>query len=640
MLKVNQDVKRQDYLDYNLRPLVVEVIQKHCPAGIPITDEVVTRHLTNDRGLRIPNAVVQHILRRLAREKVLSKANEQYTLTGSLPFTDLQTRSAEAERTINQIIRDFIRYAKEELGQVFSDDQASTAFASFLQKFGIECLRAYVFNTALPDLRGKKKKRDQYCVSQYVNNIHDTDTNAFNGFMILVKGQMLANALLCPDLDSLSKSFKSLTIYLDTPLILRLLKLEGDASFFAVSNLLKLVHNLGAKTAIFSHTKDEINRVLERCECAIQDPDKHGRILDQCRADGKSGTDIALERNRLDVTLDNIGITIENKPDYVEENFELQISESDLEMYIQDEVTYRENNRAAVRHDIDSIRSIYVLRQGKKATRLEDCGAVFMTTNAALSKAAFSFGRDYERTKDVSTVVTDYSLSNIAWLKAPLGAPDLPMHEVLAYCYAGLSPSNDLWENYLDQVDKLKSDGRITSMDHQMLRVSTQVRGELMGFTCGDVQALQESTPMQIMTAIKAKLTEEKDVQIQYERKQKDEANIERKQLEEKHNVIQARIYWIASRTSKALAILLSFIITMGVIVASFLPKDRYSTLLGETHWFYLGFLPLILVGFLVLILNPIFGLSVKDMYFAIENKLYVKIHSVLFWVLTGEKGG
>ena len=81
-------------------------------------------------------------------------------------------------------------------------------------------------------------------------------------------------------------------------------------------------------------------------------------------------------------------------------------------------------------------------------------------------------GKKYESSQDVSVVITDFSLANMAWLKAPMGAPGIPRTQLLAFAYAALKPTSKLLEKLLTEIDKLKGQGKITEHAHQLLRSS------------------------------------------------------------------------------------------------------------------------------------------------------------------------
>ena len=87
--------------------------------------------------------------------------------------------------------------------------------------------------------------------------------------MVWVQGHMLANALLCPDLNP-DQLFNDVTFYLDTPLIVRLLALEGTRERKAALALIRLLADLGGNIAGDDRLVEAISGVrrLEACRRA------------------------------------------------------------------------------------------------------------------------------------------------------------------------------------------------------------------------------------------------------------------------------------------------------------------------------------------------------------------------------------
>ncbi len=178
-----------------------------------------------------------------------------------------------------------------------------------------------------------------------------------------------------------------------------------------------------------------------------------------------------------------------------------QISESELQSAIEHEVNY--GNPRALEYDINSIRSVYELRGGFQPRRLEDARAVLLTENTALARAAFEFGKKHAPGSAVSAVITDFSLANVAWLKAPAAIPDLPEREVLSACYAALEPDQATWAHYLEEIDRLEVAGKISSDEHQLLRYSALAREGVADLTIGREQALTAGDVDELMKRLK-----------------------------------------------------------------------------------------------------------------------------------------
>ncbi|MCY1233434.1 hypothetical protein D9M72_459750 [compost metagenome] len=192
------------------------------------------------------------------------------------------------------------------------------------------------------------------------------------------------------------------------------------------------------------------------------------------------------------------------------------------------------------------MRSIYVLRKGLAPHSIERSKAVFVTSNASFSKAAFEYGKKHDQSREVSTVITDFSLANTAWLKAPHGASLLPQKEVLALAYASSQPTPKFWSRVLEEIDKLQESGEISARDHQLLRSSRHVQEELMKLTLGSEASLTKES---ITTTVK-RVTEDirREDAEQIEKITSLSNDLRDKLIQEKAQTqkIRENIYWAA----------------------------------------------------------------------------------------------
>jgi hypothetical protein len=115
-----------------------------------------------------------------------------------------------------------------------------------------------------------------------------------------------------------------------------------------------------------------------------------------------------------------------------------------------------------VAHDVDCVAAVITRRRGHHPDSLDGARAVFATTSSSvLSTVREWYIATGER--GVAPVVHAWALSNIAWLKKPVGAAGMRLHELVALCAAALTPSARVWQSFLKQLRRLESAGEITS---------------------------------------------------------------------------------------------------------------------------------------------------------------------------------
>ncbi|MBT4818344.1 MAG: hypothetical protein HON70_21730, partial [Lentisphaerae bacterium] len=224
MLKVNSDLQGRDYIEY-LRPFVKHVLVGM--RGDPITDASVRDKIEQEFALRIPTQVIHYVLKRFRKSGYFVQEDGIYRLEKNIKDGDLGPRKAQASREIGSVVSAFAEYAEITCGVKLSPDECTTALLAFVSQFSVQCVRTYVSGTALPELP-EASARNQFFVHSFVKTASEKDSDLFEHIMVIVKGYMLSNALLCPDLESTQKTFKHLKVFLDTPLILDLLGLHGE----------------------------------------------------------------------------------------------------------------------------------------------------------------------------------------------------------------------------------------------------------------------------------------------------------------------------------------------------------------------------------------------------------------------------
>lgn len=557
MLKVSVDLGG-DYLDY-LKPFVLQVLVDKRPD--PVTDRVVRDHIRAEFGLEIPERAVQIVLKRLSRKYPLTKAEHVYRIAGDLPNPGIVAKRTSASRHIQAVISGLIDFSKSTAKPISTEDEAVTAICTFLGEFNIPCLRAYLRGTAIPILEDKHRS-DVVLVSQYVVHLQQADPERFESFLVMLQGHMLANALLCPDLQNAPKTYKGVAFYLDTPLLVRRLGAEGEPKKAAIENLIALLRNLGATVATFSHCRSELEQVLRGAAEHLNSPDGRGAIIIDARQRGVTRSDLLLLAGQIDEQLATAGIEVKATAPYIAK---FQIDEQAFGEALDDEVSYF--NPGAKQYDINSVRSIYVLRGHDVPMTLETARAALVTSNSGFARAAYEYGKQYEQSREVSSVITDFSLANMAWLKGPMGAPDLPTVEVLAFSYAALQPSKELLDKYLEEAEKLDRQGKISERDHQLLRSSPLAQEELLKLTMGDEAALTERTIMETLQRVSSEIKKEETLKLSAE--QQDHRSTQEALASERtaKKKLQQRLYWRCRRRAKSFSALISGLLVILLIV-------------------------------------------------------------------------
>ena len=549
-----------DYLDY-LRPFVGHALATQ--RNELVSAEMTVAHIMGEFGLVVPERTVEIVLRRMAKSGVAKRLDRKYYATHDALGAGLDVRRAEAAADISTVAGDFRRFTRDSRFPIQTDELAIAAICAFLSEFDVSCLRAYLRGTAIPTT-DHSSKQEIVLLSSYLRHIIKHDAGMFSRFMVLVRGHMLANALLCPDLDTLAPTYRGVAFYLDTPILVQWMGLEGDARRSANADLVRLLRHLGGEIVVFTHTRDELVSVIRGAadQLASARP-MRGEIVLEARRGGLSRSDLLLVAEEVGEHLSKLGVRVERTPAYTRR---FQIDEHRFERVLDEQVRYM--NPQARLHDINSVRSIYALRRGRVASSIEQANAVLVTSNRALAVAASDYERAVEESEEVSSVITAFSLANSAWLKAPAGGDSVPRTQVLAFAYAALSPSEGLWNRYMREIERLEEEGTISVRDLQLLRSAPGTTENLMHLTAGDESAISHETAVAMFERVRGEMEREwKDEEAQWRRKEevleeslKGERSSHRTTQEDLENAVESRrevigrIFWDAHRRAERVA--------------------------------------------------------------------------------------
>lgn len=505
-IKSNWDLNQKGYLD-NFVPIVGESLRflKQDIVSVVELQEVVMQQF----GLRIPQSAIEAILRRTKKYKYVQVERGVYRRNNEelakLNFRDVRQKVIEKhEKLINALIE----YCKKIWGIEWSEGDAENALQYYLQDNELSLITASTYGTTIP-MALPPAVNAKYYVGAFIQNLQARNSSLLEYLDTVVKGNMLANAIFLPDPTRATKKFRNTDVYFDTSFLIYALGYAGEARKSPCVELLKLLYETGAGLKCFRHTLDEIRNVIDALAKRMSKGDKVEVFgpgmasVEYFMSVGYTASDLELLLVRLERSLGALRIRIVEKPEYEKEYV---IDEKGLEDAFR-AIQYKHDQSR--QKDVDSIAAIVRLRKGRDYCFLEDCRAVFITSNTALSRQCANYFSASGKREVVSPCLTDYTLTNILWLKRPIESPELPRKRIIADCYAATQPDERMWRRYLSEIDKLSKEQELSVDDCYMLRYSLEAKQALMELTRGDVDIFSRGTVKEILDLIKARMREE-----------------------------------------------------------------------------------------------------------------------------------
>ncbi len=638
ILKVNWDTFGKDYIE-NFVPFVAQCIISMKSEVVSVVD--VQTKLEIDFGIRIPQNALKTILNRAANRSYVIRQHGAYVPNQkALATLDFESTKQRVLREHNATIGKLIDFCDNNHSVTWDKDNAEKALLSYIADHQVEILTSSVDGSSIPRITDVNRKAE-FLVNAFIIHLCESDPEGFKYLDTIVKGSMLANVLWYPDISRVTKNFELTEVYCDTAFLIRAIGLEGPRQRDPCKELIDLLYEKRAELRCFRHTMEEIINVLQACIYRLKSRDSRGsgRTLSYLIEAGYTPSDLELEIAGLEKNLSRLRIKVVEKPEYVGE---FQIDEKALEQALEEEILYGDERQKARIHDVDCLSAIYRIRKGRVCYYIENCAALFLTTNIPLCKVSWQFfNKDLHSSSQMAPIaITDHLLTTLLWLKKPTMAPNLPLKHIIADCYAAMEPSDNLWKKYLAEISKLQSKGDISSDDYYFLRASLQARTELMSLTKGDEYAFVEGTPKEILERIKRNIKAEETAKIVAERNLREQTERELEAIKVKQKAVEQarqkerddlnlRLAAMAQRIARYVTCLAS------VLLIPILSVGAYASFPGTlqlTSWSLVrNILTVALIVFLLFGLgNYFFGVTVKGYLRLLEVSLSRSIETKL----------
>jgi hypothetical protein len=614
VLKVNWDRLGKDYVE-NFVPIVVE-----CLRGAA-DDEVALPELQNSIreqfGLLLPLNSLRVIIKRAAKRGFLRRdSGVFYRVRDKCDDPAFRDAQRKVESIHARVVGELREFANSEHGRDWNDDEAEIALHAFIRESSLSLLFDIAESREAPP---PATQESQYVVAKFISDARQREPKLVDDIVVLLQGNLLANAMYLPDPGGVGQRFNRTSVYLDTTFLVFAAGFAGATRAAPCLELVELLHEYGADLRCLQITVDEVRGILDACAFRLRSNrlrDAHGPTIEYFVESGKSASDVELMSARLPQRLNELGIQVDQKPRYERE---FQIDEAALERTLEDELHYR-NPKAKI-HDVDCLSAIARIRRGRESFAIETSHAVFVTTNLVLARAARKFFQADSSPGAAALCVTDYALGNLLWLKSPTKVPDLPAKRLLADAYAAMQPPEALWKRYLIEIARLEDEGKVSAEEYYVLRHSLAAKATLMDVTDGDLDAFTEGTVKEVLQVAKEAIRADLSDALKLEQERRLEAERAAEQMKRTEIERKAAARQRAERTARILSRAV-FVIVLALILLgtgySF-PWDLPKPSGGWLHYLISGSLFFL---FVLSIGNLVWGTTVRDVLQRIESRL------------------
>ncbi len=567
LLKVNWS-KGLDYIDCFL-PLLVSTLVSSGTKTIDINNvSKIKDDILQEYGLDLPSSALITVLNRAKKRDYFTVDSGIYHVNeDKINLDDNSKVRSEINRAYNYVVKEIQKFITVHApeGITFTDDEVSDGLLAFLKNhdadisFGAENL------SILPKVEAPQKLK--YLICWFVVENWESDPILVNYLKDISIGHALSSLILYDEFNPFKGKLENLDIYFDTPFILSLLGINGEQRTLLSEEILNQLKHDKANVFVLQTTINEVLNNLESCKHTLKKGNGISQSLSvrMCIENNIKVEDIEQMMADFSSKMESLGISENEVPDY--EDYNLVINEEELfdtiiESY--EKVNQKEKKprtlekiksslpdhiEKTIRRDVKVLSGIYRFRKGKIPISIKDSKAIFVTTSSALAFSSRVFEKKLNKRENaIPTCFTDIFLSTLIWIQNPLLADQINKRRLLADCYAGMSPSEDLIKEYEIELKKLKEKGRINNSTYLTLRTHHVAIQMLSSKTLGDPELFSGESTSQLVNQFLDRMTEEeRNKRIEVESK-----NISLKsQNEQLENSISSRDQRLNTRAKK-----------------------------------------------------------------------------------------
>ena len=614
--------KKQDNISL-LIPFVIKLIDKY-PR---ITEEEISDKMIKEYSFsNFPHAIVRIIINRMKTKGIICKKDNLLIFQKNISKTveSFDDRMSQAKKKIDEVIKSLEDYFNSEVNQKMSYIDCRNALAIFLDKNGY-----LLYEDINNSTRTKNKDKIQYHIGLFIKTHKDLDDIIYENLVEIIEGSLIANAIYVNIENDNRNNLNNLTCYFDTPFMLRVLDYKDPKDNESANELVELLKEQKAKIKCFRHNYNEIENILEEF---IKNYGKvQEKTLENLVIKNYSKTELIGLLQTLEEQFKTLDIEIVDIPAYKKEEYKYVIDEKKLQENMEKLYSEEKKKIKIIENDVSSISAIMRIRKGKDYRRMEECPAIFVTTNNDIRRETNKL-LNLDETFKISPAISDIDLTAILWLKSLSTHKNIPEMKLTENALAALQPTANIKNRFNESILKLKSNKtEITTAQLHNLLCSNYYRKNLMDAIDGDSNKINPNLIIKTYekTLKENKIIEKKSKILEGENEELLNKLIEREEREKKYkdNIYykyeqkENKLKKIIKVAEKSIEIILCFILLYVTVKHS-----SVETTKGVTK-------TLLVIATLYTSVSTFFPISIFSIFQKgfdfLNSKLYIVIHNL-----------
>lgn len=448
-----------------------------------IDQKKIQRSIRDRTGLDIPINVIRYTFPALAREEILELDTKSYIYQlRSQFYVDEEVKQLEqaARDTYNRLVSNTKKVIEAENSRDFEADE--------LIEYWLDTSALSFLGSINPAYNADRKDREaNRLIALGLKNPFFGET-FLTDLTEVAMGDCLFRAIKgvteydvehesaedsTAEIDAIfKKKMDRVSVYFDTRFVLRAIGFVNEDLKKAAEEVLGLCRAAGAEVYIFDHTVEEVRRIIESVAIRLKYSQvAEGDIAYYAYQNGLEAGDLVDLAAQIEDKIEDAGFGVQPPPAVIAD---LSVDEKVLDERLRRDL--KQEYELARITDIRSLTGIYRLRNGEPKIYLEDCDAIFVTTNKGLADSSVLFFRktfeDSHPRNRVQICMTDVVFSTRLWTKLPTAFDRLPRLQIVAHVLGNLRPSSKLRGAFAKQLRDLVSSGKLSEEGAARLRLS------------------------------------------------------------------------------------------------------------------------------------------------------------------------
>ena len=442
ILKTNYEGAK-DYVD-SFVPMIGDCIRLLEKQTIGISE--IQSKINDTYNLTIPEAAINTIMRRLQKKGyVVNKENNQYTIELKKFEKDfnISSKRDDNEREFNMLVKRLKKFSDEH--EIFNK-----------QDFSYQNLKEALLNYFDYQQSGEINNQSPIAVVAYfIEHINRSDPELFKYFEKIYLGHAITKAMYYyQDTNQIKANLSKLTVYFDTPLLLRALNYSYKQYCRPVTELITILKEKKVKLRYFKHNQHEVEDIMRVASNRMQEEIYLSHHSDSIRwlMENYSRADIYVKSEELEKDLSEKKISRGETLDF---NSRTSLDEEKLKQKFKE--TFPSKTDHSIDNDIKSITSIFNIRKGIDCDNLPNCSAIFLIIN---TKMFSIISQEEAKKRAVPLCILLSDLTSFLWFSGYFKkTSNLPKQIIYADAYTLMEPNENFRRKFESEVKKIKKEG-------------------------------------------------------------------------------------------------------------------------------------------------------------------------------------